>query len=124
MEAGRQAAADFVGATPDEIAFGANMTTLNFNLTHSFARTLQPGDEIVTTVLDHDANVSPWLLVAKDHGLVVRKVDIDATDCTLDYGQLESLLLDRTKVVGVHAGLERRRHDPGRGQDQRPAIRR
>ena len=99
MEAGRRAAADFVGATPDEIAFGANMTTLNFNLTHSFARTLQPGDEIVTTVLDHDANVSPWLLVAKDHGLVVRKVDIDVADCTLDYGQLESLLSEKTKVV-------------------------
>ena len=99
MEAGRRAAADFVGAAPEEIAFGANMTTLNFNLTHSFARTLRPGDEIVTTVLDHDANVSPWLLVAKDHGLVVRRVDIDRDDCTLDYGQLESLLSERTKVV-------------------------
>src|SRR4051812_20224927 len=99
MDAGRRAAADFVGATPDEIAFGANMTTLNFNLSHSFARTLQPGDEIVTTVLDHDANVSPWLLVARDHGLVVRRADIDVSDCTLDHAQLESVLSERTKVV-------------------------
>src|SRR4051794_4137066 len=81
--AARTAAADLVGASPDEIAFGANMTTLNFQLAHAVARTLEPGDEIVTTTLDHDANVSPWLLVARDHGLIVRVVRVREDDCTL-----------------------------------------
>src|SRR4051812_11529997 len=61
MERGRAAAADFTGGEPEGIAFGANMTTLNFQLAHAVARTLSPGDEIVVTALDHDANVSPWL---------------------------------------------------------------
>ena len=65
MERGRAAAADFAGAEPEGIAFGANMTTLNFQLAHAVARTLEPGDEIVVTALDHDANVAPWLLVAE-----------------------------------------------------------
>jgi selenocysteine lyase/cysteine desulfurase len=72
MERGRAAAADFTGAEPEGIAFGANMTTLNFQLAHAVARSLEPGDEIVVTALDHDANVSPWLVVAKDHDLVVK----------------------------------------------------
>ena len=72
MERARAAAADFTGGEPEGIAFGANMTTLNFLLAHAVARTLEPGDEIVVTALDHDANVSPWLLVAEDHDLVVR----------------------------------------------------
>ena len=71
--AARAAAADFTGSEPEEIAFGANMTTLNFLLAHAVARTLEPGDEIVVTDLDHDANVAPWLLVAGDHDLVVRR---------------------------------------------------
>ena len=64
VERARAAAAEFTGSEPEEIAFGANMTTLNFLLAHAVARTLEPGDEIVVTDLDHDANVSPWLLVA------------------------------------------------------------
>ena len=64
MERGRAAAADFTGGEPEGIAFGANMTTLNFQLAHAVARTMKPGDEIVVTALDHDANVSPWLVVA------------------------------------------------------------
>ena len=64
-----QAAAELVGAEADEIAFGANMTTLNFLLTHAVARTLEPGDEVVVTQLDHDANVSPWFRAAEDRGL-------------------------------------------------------
>ena len=71
VEQGRVAAAQLTGSQPEEIAFGASMTTLNFQLAHAVARTLEPGDEIVVTDLDHDANVSPWLLVAADHGLVV-----------------------------------------------------
>jgi cysteine desulfurase family protein (TIGR01976 family) len=99
MDRGRVAAADLTGGDPDGIAFGANMTTLNFLLAHAVARTLEPGDEIVVTQLDHDANVSPWLLVAADHGLVVRHAPIDSADVTLDHDALESLLGERTRVV-------------------------
>ncbi len=99
MERGRAAAADFTGAEPEGIAFGANMTTLNFQLAHAVARTLSPGDEIVVTALDHDANVSPWLLVAEDHGLVVRTAPLRAEDVTLDVDALEKLIGERTRVV-------------------------
>src|SRR5215210_9449243 len=115
MERGRAAAADFTGGEPEGIAFGANMTTLNFQLAHAVARTLKPGDEIVVTALDHDANVSPWLVVAEDHDLVVRTAplrDEDATggglrgagaprgrDVALDLDALEALVGERTRVV-------------------------
>jgi cysteine desulfurase family protein (TIGR01976 family) len=99
MERGRVAAADFTGGEPEGIAFGANMTTLNFLLAHAVARTLQPGDEIVVTQLDHDANVSPWLLVAGDHDLVVRHAPIRPEDATLDHDALEDMIGERTRVV-------------------------
>ena len=99
MERGRDAAAEFTGGEPEGIAFGANMTTLNFQLAHAVARTLEPGDEIVVTALDHDANVSPWLLVAADHDLVVRTAPVRADDVTLDVDALEQLIGDRTRVV-------------------------
>jgi cysteine desulfurase family protein (TIGR01976 family) len=95
----RRAAAALTGSAPEEIAFGANMTTLNFLLAHAVARTLAPGDEIVVTELDHDANVAPWLRVAEDHGLVVRTAPVRAPDATLDVDALEALLGDRTRVV-------------------------
>jgi cysteine desulfurase family protein (TIGR01976 family) len=99
IERGRAAAADFTGGDAAGIAFGANMTTLNFQLAHAVARTLRPGDEIVVTQLDHDANVSPWLLVAADHELVVRHAPIRAADVTLDHDALEGLIGERTRVV-------------------------
>jgi cysteine desulfurase family protein (TIGR01976 family) len=99
MARGRQAAADFTGAEPEGIAFGANMTTLNFLLAHAVARTLRPGDEIVVTQLDHDANISPWLLVAADHDLVVRCAPIRTDDVTLDHDALDALIGERTRVV-------------------------
>jgi len=95
----RADAADFTGGHPDGIAFGANMTTLNFLLAHAVARTLEPGDEIVTTALDHDANIAPWLLVARDHGLSVRQAPLSTDDMTLDHGALEALIGERTRVV-------------------------
>src|SRR5215212_6940117 len=82
MERGRAAAADFTGGEPEGIAFGANMTTLNFQLAHAVARTLTPGDEIVVTALDHDANVSPWLVVADDHDLIVKTAPLREEDAT------------------------------------------
>ena len=99
MARGRAAAADFTGGEPEGIAFGANMTTLNFLLAHAVARTLEPGDEIVVTQLDHDANVSPWLLIAADHDLVVRHAPIRPEDVTLDHDALEGLIGERTRVV-------------------------
>ena len=99
MTSGRAAAADFTGGEPPGIAFGANMTTLNFQLAHAVARTLEAGDEILVTQLDHDANVSPWLLVARDHGLVVRKAPIRTDDVRLDEDALEALIGERTRVV-------------------------
>jgi cysteine desulfurase family protein (TIGR01976 family) len=99
MERGRAAAADFTGGEAEGIAFGANMTTLNFQLAHAVARTMEPGDEIVVTALDHDANVSPWLVVAEDHGLVVKTAPLRAEDVTLDLDALEGLIGERTKVV-------------------------
>jgi cysteine desulfurase family protein (TIGR01976 family) len=99
MATARIAAADFTGAEPEGIAFGANMTTLNFQLAHAVARTLEPGDEIVVTQLDHDANVSPWLLVARDHDLVVRTAPIHPGDVTLDVAALEELIGERTRIV-------------------------
>jgi len=99
MERGRAAAADFTGGEPEGLAFGANMTTLNFQLAHAVARTMKPGDEIVVTALDHDANVSPWLVVAEDHDLVVRTAPLRVEDMTLDLDRLEQLVTDRTRVV-------------------------
>jgi cysteine desulfurase family protein (TIGR01976 family) len=94
----RLAAAGFLGCTPDEIAFGANMTTLNFALTRALARELRPSDEILVTKLDHDANVAPWLHLADDLGLRVQFVDV-RDDTTLDLDDLERRLTERTRVV-------------------------
>jgi len=96
------AVADFLGASsPDEIKFGYNMTTLTLHLGRSIGATLRPGDEIVVTTLDHEANVSTWEAMAADRGLTVRKVDIREDDVTLDLEDLESKLSDRTKLVAV-----------------------
>ena len=94
----RSYGATFVGGSSDGISFGPNMTTLNFNLIRAFGRTLKPGDEIITTVLDHDANVAPWLLMAEDRGLVVRRVAV-TEDLNLDLADLEAKLSGKTKVV-------------------------
>ena len=99
MDEARRVAADFVGGSPSEIVFGPNMSTLNFLLAHAVARTLEPGDEIVTTVLDHDANISPWLQVADDHGLFVRTVPVTDPDLAIDLNALEAALSPRTRIV-------------------------
>ena len=91
-------AARFLGASPEEVAFGPNMTTLNFALSRALARDLRDGDEILVTRLDHDANVSPWLELARDLDLRVHFVDVH-DDCTLDVADLERRLGARTRVV-------------------------
>jgi cysteine desulfurase family protein (TIGR01976 family) len=96
------AVADFLGAaSPDEIKFGYNMTTLTLHIGRSIGATLAQGDEIVVTTLDHEANVSTWEAMAADRGLTVRKVDIRLDDVTLDLEDLESKLGPRTKLVAI-----------------------
>ena len=94
----RLSAAAFLGCSSDEVIFGANMTTLNFAVSRAAAREWREGDEIVVTRLDHDANVSPWLELAHDLGLVVRFADI-REDTTLDLDDLAAQLTERTRVV-------------------------
>ena len=96
------AVADFLGAaSPEEIKFGANMTTLTLHIGRSIGATLQPGDEIVVTRLDHEANVSTWRAMAADRGLTVQTVDINPEDVTLDLENLEAKLGPRTKLVAI-----------------------
>jgi cysteine desulfurase family protein (TIGR01976 family) len=93
------AAARFLGASPAEVGFGQNMTTLNFALTRSLGRDLRAGDEIVVTRLDHDGNVAPWLELAQDLDLIVRHADFDPETGTLDLDDLAAQLSERTRVV-------------------------
>jgi len=94
------AMADMLNAnSPDEIIFGANMTTLTFSVSRSLGRWLKPGDEIVVTRLDHDADITPWTMMAEDRGAVVRWVDVREDDCTLDMADFESQINERTKIV-------------------------
>src|SRR5258708_1455902 len=88
-------------ADPREIVFGPNMTTLTFAVSRAIGRTLQPGDELVVTMLDHDANVAPWLALEEERGAVVRVVDIEPTTCTLNMEDLRAKITARTKVVAV-----------------------
>jgi cysteine desulfurase family protein (TIGR01976 family) len=100
----RRAARDFVGAGDEnEIVFGANMTTLTFVMARTLARTWQPGDEIIVTQLDHDANVSPWVRAAATCGAVVKRADIRVADATLDLDGLRALIGPRTRLVAVTA---------------------
>ena len=94
----RLAAGRFLGCSPEEVVFGANMTTLNFALSRTAAREWREGDEIIVTQLDHDGNVSPWLELARDLGLVVHFAQI-RDDTTVDLDDLAAKLSDRTRVV-------------------------
>jgi cysteine desulfurase family protein (TIGR01976 family) len=98
VELAHERAAAFLGCSAGEAAFGQSMTALNFLLSRAFARTLLEGDEIVVTALDHDANVSPWLELAHDLGVVVRVATLTA-DLELDYSDLEANLSARTRAV-------------------------
>jgi cysteine desulfurase family protein (TIGR01976 family) len=96
------AMADLLNApSSDEIIFGPNMTTLTLHLSRAIAKTLRPGDEVMVTRMDHDANVSPWTLAARDAGATVRLVDIHPEDCTLDLEDLRRQLTPRTRMVAV-----------------------
>ena len=98
---GRAAMADLINArSASEIIFGANMTTLTMHVARSLGRTLKPGDEVVVTRLDHDANIAPWLFL-QEKGAVIRWLEIDPRDCTLDLGSLEKTITPKTRIVAV-----------------------
>jgi cysteine desulfurase family protein (TIGR01976 family) len=88
-------------ADPRETVFGPNMTTLTFALSRALGRTLQPGDEILITALDHAGNIDPWAQLAEDRGLTLRVADVDPATCTLDMDDLKRKITARTKIVAV-----------------------
>jgi cysteine desulfurase family protein (TIGR01976 family) len=100
ISAARSAMADWFHCSPEEVVFGQNMTTITLGLARAVGRELKPGDEILLTILDHDANYSPWK-VLEEKGVVIRTVDIRESDCTLDLDDLKSKLSAKTKLVAV-----------------------
>jgi cysteine desulfurase family protein (TIGR01976 family) len=103
LEAAREALADFLGAAPGEVAFGANMTTLTFHLARGLGRTWGQGDEIVVTELDHHANIAPWRALERERGLTVRMVPIMPETGQLDWTALERTLSSRTRLLAIGA---------------------
>ncbi len=101
VRAAHEAGADLVGCDWDEVSFGANMTTLAFLLSDAIARDIGPGDEVLVTQLDHEANRGPWSRLA-ERGAVVREVPVDLETCTLDWDAFEDLVEPgRTKVIAL-----------------------
>jgi cysteine desulfurase family protein (TIGR01976 family) len=100
VEQAHQAMADFFNCAPDEVVFGANMTTLTFALSRAIGRELKSGDELLVTCLDHDANVSPWVCL-EERGAKVRTADIRPADCTLDIFDLQAKIRRNTRLVAV-----------------------
>lgn len=95
---------DFVGAaSPESIAFGPNMTSLTLQFSRALSQEWRPGDRILVSSLDHDANFTPWVLAAKDAGAEVKVIRIRTSDATLDLASLDELLNDRTRLVAVTA---------------------
>lgn len=99
----RQALADFVNASADEIAFGQNMTSLTFHLARSLGRGFSSGDEIIVTELDHHANVDTWRSLEKDRGVTIRVVPMDIESGTLEFGEMENLFNEKTKLLAIGA---------------------
>ena len=99
----RQALADFLNASPEEVAFGANMTTLTFHLARALGRGWGPGDEIVVTELDHHANVDPWRALARERGVTVRVARMVPETGQLDRDDLSRQITGRTRLVAIGA---------------------
>ena len=97
----REALADFLNATPHDIAFGANMTTLTFHVSRAIGRGLGSGDEIVITELDHHANVAPWQALARERGVTLVSVPLDTASGTLDMAALMQAIGPRTRVLAI-----------------------
>ncbi len=101
--ASREALADFLNATSEEIAFGANMTTLTFHLARAIGRRLSAGDEIVVTELDHHANIAPWTALARERNIGIRSVRLIPKTGQLDWDHLEQQITPRTRVLAIGA---------------------
>ena len=102
VDEARQAMADFFNAgSSNEIVFGANMTTLTFNISRALGKTFKPGETIVLTRLDHDANISPWMLMAEDRGLKIRFVDFHPEDGTLNLEDMQAAIAEKPVLVAV-----------------------
>jgi cysteine desulfurase family protein (TIGR01976 family) len=99
----RGALADFLGALPEDIAFGANMTTLTFHLARSLGRSWGPGDEIVITELDHHANVAPWRALERERGITIRMVPFVPESGQLDWSALTAAITPRTRLLALGA---------------------
>jgi cysteine desulfurase family protein (TIGR01976 family) len=97
----RRTVATFLNAEPDEVAFGANMTTLTFHLARALGRAWKAGDEVVITELDHHGNVAPWRALEKEKGIVIKSVRFDPGTGELDVADLESKLTSRTKLLAL-----------------------
>jgi cysteine desulfurase family protein (TIGR01976 family) len=104
VNSARAAMADLLNApSPDEIVFGQNMTTLTFHLSRSLGRLFEPGDEIIVTRMDHDANVWPWVMLARDLGLEIRYLAFDTETYEFDLDEFDALLSERTRLVCLGA---------------------
>ena len=103
LDEARAVFADFFNATPADVSFGNNMTTIAFHLARGLARGWNAGDELVVTELDHHANVAPWRAIARDHGLTVRTVRLDPNTFRLDLDSLASAIGPRTRLIAVGA---------------------
>jgi cysteine desulfurase family protein (TIGR01976 family) len=103
VDAARRAVADLLGGAPDGVVFGPNMTTLTFHLADALSRTWRPGDEVVVTSLDHDANIRPWLIAAERRGATVRWAEFDTETGELPADVFDGLISDRTRLVAVTA---------------------
>ncbi len=99
----RSAMADFLNASPDEIVFGLNMTTLTFHLARALGRDWAAGDEVIVTELDHHGNVAPWQALARERGMVLRTIPLRVEDGTLDLAALPALLGPRTRLLAIGA---------------------
>jgi cysteine desulfurase family protein (TIGR01976 family) len=103
IERARQIFAEFLNASPTEIAFGSNMTTLTFHLSRALSQNLSAQDEIVVTELDHHANIDPWRRLTKEGGLVVKSVKFDLGSGILDQNMLERAIGPKTRIVAIGA---------------------
>lgn len=102
LDEAHQTLADFLGTDdPDTVCFGANMTTITLQVSRALARSWQPGDEVIVSRLDHDANFTPWILAAQEKGVVVHTIDLNPDDWTLNLNDFERKLSKRTRLVAV-----------------------
>jgi cysteine desulfurase family protein (TIGR01976 family) len=103
IDGARLAVADFINASPAEVVFGNNMTTITFHLSRALGRSWGPGDEVVVTELDHHANIAPWTALAKEHGITIRSVPFSVETGQLDWTALETAITPRTRLLAIGA---------------------